>query len=70
MADQIAAMSAQILKLPKHAMLHGAGMPLEQAMAYERAMLAVVQCLTILMRRKAVKRFWASAPHDPLTVET
>ena len=42
LAGQIASMSAQTLKLLKHAMLHGADMPLEQALAYERAMLAVV----------------------------
>ena len=42
LAGQIAAMSPHTLKLLKHAMLHGAEMPLEQALAYERAMLAVV----------------------------
>lgn len=42
LAGQVAAMSPQTLKLLKHAMLHGAEMPLEQASAYERAMLAVV----------------------------
>jgi enoyl-CoA hydratase len=41
-AGQIATMSPQTLKLLKHAMLQGAEMPLEQALAYERAMLAVV----------------------------
>jgi enoyl-CoA hydratase len=42
LAGQVAAMSTQTLKLLKHAMLHGAEMPLEQALAYERAMLAIV----------------------------
>ena len=42
LAAQMATMSAQTLKLLKHAMLHGAEMPLEQALAYERAMLSVV----------------------------
>ena len=42
LAAQVASMSPQTLKLLKHAMLQGAEMPLEQALAYERAMLAVV----------------------------
>lgn len=42
LAEQVAAMSPQTLKLLKHAMLHGAEMPLEQALAYERAMLSLV----------------------------
>lgn len=42
LATRIAGMSPQTLKLLKHAMLHGAEMPLEQALAYERAMLSVV----------------------------
>jgi len=42
LAARIAAHSPQTLKLLKHSMLHGAEMPLEQALAYERAMLAVV----------------------------
>lgn len=42
LAARIAGQSAQTLKLLKHAMLHGAEMPLPQALAYERAMLSVV----------------------------
>jgi enoyl-CoA hydratase len=42
LASQVADLSPQTLKLLKHTMLHGAEMPLEQALAYERAMLAVV----------------------------
>lgn len=42
LAERVAAMSPQTLKLLKHAMLHGAEMPLEQALAYERAMLGLV----------------------------
>ena len=42
LANQVAGMSPQTLKLLKHSMLHGAEMPLEQALAYERAMLGLV----------------------------
>ncbi len=42
LAAQIATQSPQTLKLLKHAMLNGAEMPLDQALAYERAMLALV----------------------------
>jgi enoyl-CoA hydratase len=41
LAARVASMSAQTLKLLKHAMLHGAEMPLESALAYERAMLGI-----------------------------
>ena len=41
LAARVASMSAQTLKLLKHAMLHGAQMPLESALAYERAMLGI-----------------------------
>ena len=41
LAARVATMSAQTLKLLKHAMLHGAEMPLESALAYERAMLGI-----------------------------
>lgn len=41
LAARVATMSAQALKLLKHAMLHGAQMPLEGALAYERAMLGI-----------------------------
>ncbi len=41
-ATRMAAMSANTLKVLKHAMLHGAEMPLDAALAYERAQLAVV----------------------------
>jgi enoyl-CoA hydratase len=41
LAARVAGMSAQTLKLLKHAMLHGAEMPLESALAYERAMLGI-----------------------------
>ena len=42
LAAQIATMSPQTLKLLKHSMRHGAQMSLDQALAYERAMVAVV----------------------------
>lgn len=42
LATRIGGMSPQTLKLLKHAMLHGAEMPLDQALAYERAMLGLV----------------------------
>jgi enoyl-CoA hydratase len=41
LAARVAKLSAQTLKLLKHAMLHGAEMPLEGALAYERAMLGI-----------------------------
>ena len=41
LAARVANMSAQTLKLLKHAMLHGAEMPLDGALAYERAMLGI-----------------------------
>lgn len=39
---RLAALSAHGLKLLKHAMLHGASMPLDAALAYERAVVGVV----------------------------
>ena len=42
LAARIATMSPLTLKLLKHSMLHGAEMPLDGALAYERAMLGVV----------------------------
>ncbi len=42
LAERIAGMSPQTLKLLKHAMLNGAEMPLAQALDYERAMLGLV----------------------------
>lgn len=42
LAGRIAQMSSQALKLLKHAMLHGAEMPLDGALAYERAVVGIV----------------------------
>ncbi len=42
LALRVAAMSTQTLKLLKHAMLNGAEMPLDGALAYERALVGVV----------------------------
>lgn len=67
-AGRIAEMSAQTLKLMKQAMLHGAEMPLDGALAYERAMLSVAfdhpdareGCTAFLEKRKP--RFGGIAP--------
>ena len=42
LGERIAALSSHTLKLLKHAMQHGASMPLDAALAYERAVVGVV----------------------------